>query len=930
MKTFRFDRTTALILAITLMLSFAAGVAPAMAAEAGEEIPLTNPGFDADTDMTGWMHIQSDEQISLETDDVHSPPYALKIENTQNNYPYVCQSVQGLEPGTIYELRAWVKSTVDSGAGVKIEQYTETGVAVGENVVRFSGTNDGWRLCSARFQAMEEVTKVRIFMRSYAVGTALFDDVSLWVHEVPLPYELHTDKVFYYADEETGTASVEGCFWADAESPALTDATVDFSLCNGDTVLVTENNALFTEKTAQFTYPISAMAKKQTAYTIKAVVKSKTSGETIGELTKNVYVFDRPRNIAADGIYRIDGEPFYPVIAYHAAEKSYDVVRGAGFNVVQVATTANAERLGNSLDALWNYGLQGLVCLYPNALPAGHPDNIENTRQLVERFKDHPAVFGWVTMDEPTSSGMTEEMKRWLEASYLAVRGIDSVHPVIITDYTNLEEFTKYCDACIADIYVHTEPVDAVSETLEPFMQSQSHVPVYTMAATFQSRGVFPTSKVIRSSIYRGLAAGATGVGYYSIDDAIRDVETIPLYETAVWTDIVKLNTEELPILLACYGDPSADAYNAGREGTAYKEMLWETWILDGQMYLLAHNRSESTQTITIPLSDAAETNSIGKYVATPVGMTAAGEKTGEGSLELTLHPEEAALYAIDKIEVSVSQDEDLSVEDEKGSLTLTDIILGIIREILENIAVNNFSDTDVSSATGDDEAKVNIHLKGAKFRNENEEQVVKSMTFDVKPVDKNGNTIENDKVKAPITFRLPVDKRAKETKAKLLHNGSPMYGYYDVRTEKGEKYIEVSTTKFGTFSYDLVDAATLKPTWTTGTDAGYYLSGTDKLGLMRFLFHAAVSGTIEESGIKYIKGSNIEEPVESELADGGKGRAATFYGDIVDIPQTTTGTYYAMAYVVVDGETYWSDALPCSPNFTKYFSNLNKIGGVE
>ena len=45
------------------------------------------------------------------------------------------------------------------------------------------------------------------------------------------------------------------------------------------------------------------------------------------------------------------------------------------------------------------------------------------------------------------------------------------------------------------------------------------------------------------------------------------------------------------------------------------------------------------------------------------------------------------------------------------------------------------------------------------------------------------------------------------------------------------------------------------------------------------------------------------------------------FYGDVNGIPEGTTGSYLAMAYVKTVDSTYWSDVLACTPNFTKLFT---------
>lgn len=108
---------------------------------------------------------------------------------------------------------------------------------------------------------------------------------------------------------------------------------------------------------------------------------------------------------------------------------------------------------------------------------------------------------------------------------------------------------------------------------------------------------------------------------------------------------------------------------------------------------------------------------------------------------------------------------------------------------------------------------------------------------------------------------------------------------------------------------------------WVAETDAGYYyMDAQTKYGVIRFLFDSGVDASkITESGIKYIKGSNITDYVDGTTAAvaGGTGTASAFYGDITEIPEANADTtYYAVAYVTTTDGTKWSKVVSCKPNF--------------
>ena len=112
---------------------------------------------------------------------------------------------------------------------------------------------------------------------------------------------------------------------------------------------------------------------------------------------------------------------------------------------------------------------------------------------------------------------------------------------------------------------------------------------------------------------------------------------------------------------------------------------------------------------------------------------------------------------------------------------------------------------------------------------------------------------------------------------------------------------------------------------WTTDTDSGYVETDNGKEAVVRFLFDIETTDeqaqNITKTGIKYIKAGSIGEKVENSTFVGEEltGTATTFYGDITNIPEENKDSkYYAVAYVICNGSTYWSLPVECAPDFTK------------
>ncbi len=111
---------------------------------------------------------------------------------------------------------------------------------------------------------------------------------------------------------------------------------------------------------------------------------------------------------------------------------------------------------------------------------------------------------------------------------------------------------------------------------------------------------------------------------------------------------------------------------------------------------------------------------------------------------------------------------------------------------------------------------------------------------------------------------------------------------------------------------------------WTTNTDSGYFETEEGKKAVVRFLFDIETTNEfrekITETGIKFIKSGNIGDKVEDSGFTGENltGSETTFYGDIVNITEeNATMTYFAVAYVICDGEVFWSLPVECGPDFS-------------
>lgn len=198
-----------------------------------------------------------------------------------------------------------------------------------------------------------------------------------------------------------------------------------------------------------------------------------------------------------------------------------------------------------------------------------------------------------------------------------------------------------------------------------------------------------------------------------------------------------------------------------------------------------------------------------------------------------------------------VSDGNNIEVKDKDGeSVSKKDIekVAEAINTVLNNDKVNNFGktadDTGIAAATEASDDKIVDALKAetddiVAKDNVNSTDISKylsislvsanvdvdtnvtvtNMVFDVTPMatitvtGSDGQVtltteITNDEINGTVTFRLPVDKSITAKTAAIYHEGE-FIDNYEIKTDNGNKYIEVTTDSFSNFGYIILDETT-------------------------------------------------------------------------------------------------------------------------
>ncbi|MBE7062362.1 MAG: hypothetical protein E7390_01040 [Ruminococcaceae bacterium] len=591
------------------------------------------------------------------TDDVAKGSQAVRIHNTDPLYsPYLAQTIPVL-PNTEYQLYTQYRSDMvgytDGSLAFKVEYYKDTtdasGYIQGAKTQALSGTEGKWQYMAYNFTTPAECNLVTVLIRLWQCGDVVYDNIGLVHRGNSKMLSIKSSETFVYPDrigEFTVTATPNVMAF-----PELANTTVDFTFKKEDAVLNTVSNVALVNGEATAKFDFDLITELKAPYTITAAVKD-ASGKVLETADCLVYKFARPKYLDAQGNYIGDGSPMKIMSGYRYlpahAEKAYP----AGFNVAQVAVSSTFEGqqsidyVKGQLDALRDKGIKAFVCLYRKSYPAGHPNNIENAKLIVETFKDDPVVFAWGIADE-IFTHMPDPYDS-LRDSYVAIRTIDDNHPVLINEATDRyqRDAALYADILSVDPYPanHDDPTYFPSLRVNLAREAVDYdKPIICILQGIDYMNYWPTGDDTRSMIYQAFFAGATGVGFYQFTEAKKvDGKSVPLTESDIWPYIDAFGRNEKDIMFEGFVFGDLPVFCEARNDT-----VWYTaFAKDGSLYVPVLNRQKTDVTYEIKLSSPSGLQ-IGGFTGEVIGGIAAETFTGNGNFTAKVNGGGATMYKI-------------------------------------------------------------------------------------------------------------------------------------------------------------------------------------------------------------------------------------------------------------------------------------------
>ena len=277
--------------------------------------------------------------------------------------------------------------------------------------------------------------------------------------------------------------------------------------------------------------------------------------------------------------------------------------------------------------------------------------------ERVERFRKHPALLAWHTMDEPGWEKEGDPGERYMPAAYKVIKEHDPDHPVtaVVCHFADAGRFEDSVDVLQADYYP-VPPIPAGNFSGTGFRGIKIYVdawrkasggkkPFWFVAQAFdysllkEDKDIppewrrFPTRRELRTMTYTAVASGARGVLYWSLSRLRNAREGSAVTAADHWERLKSVTLELKQLMPLLTAETPETIQTKDRVVAMVKSDGKDTYII------LANYERKPTETVLdVPgISDATVVGVFGEESA----------RVKNGKLAISLEPIESRVYRV-------------------------------------------------------------------------------------------------------------------------------------------------------------------------------------------------------------------------------------------------------------------------------------------
>lgn len=528
----------------------------------------------------------------------HGAPYVSVVTEGASKYLSIREGYYAARYFNLYK-GAKYRLTSNARCGREgkftLSYFDESGVAIGTKTRVIGDTGGAWTTAVYEFTFQKSAQRVCIFMHS-----GDYDDFTLTLIREP-PRFFNDVQFVYYT--QLVNADIKITPNTEYFGTALSDNVINLEVSDGNTVTYsvagisasTENNISIPITTAMPIYGKD--------YIIK-IDCCNSAGSVLYTFSQDISRFSRPSMLDSNGKIVIDNKPFVPVIGYTTPPSTYQKALELGINVV-ASTTADSsdpDGLFAMLEAAGSAGFKVLAVFYNTYKTATSTVAYQKTVAAVEKIQNHPALFGYMVMDEP---GNEDTMIAELKSTYKLIRSLDRVHPVYLCECMPYayEDIVKCADILCVDPYPTTSGnlityvSDRVNIAKAVVLGRQKTLTAVFRA--FYSSSLYQTANEMRHMAYQALLCGVDGIGWFNIG-AFENQGSI-WDRTTIWDGVSYFAAEEQEDALPAF---CLNEYEICAENTeAGQPVWWKGFEKDGNIHLIVLNNTAAEQSPSVPVT---------------------------------------------------------------------------------------------------------------------------------------------------------------------------------------------------------------------------------------------------------------------------------------------------------------------------------------
>jgi hypothetical protein len=582
---------------------------------------VQNPGFEEVQDGRPVAWYLPSPVYTLDESVARTGRRSLKFDNRDAGVYVMCSQDLPLEPGAIYEAKAYVRTQGiqggDSGATVCLEWQDAAGNYLGGFYLpgRKGDTPDWTEVSGVSVQLPPQAARAHIlcYVRKGMTGTAWWDDVSVRrVHRSPMQAFLAEPRYRGWLLDGQPLRIEARVSLLPAELKGAPDQYALDGVFRAVGAPASMTTVKVPEAAPHSVLRLDLSDLRPGRYEFETRLVDKRTGEVVARDTELVERRTGPLprcHVDEHNRLIVDGQPFFPLGMYWGGldEAELRIYADGPFNCLMPYALPTREQL----DVAQAHGLKVIYSIkdfyYGSQWCPGfirsQADEEPAVRRYVRQFRDHPTLLAWYINDELPLSYLSQLVahRRWVQEE-------DPDHPawVVLFQVDDLASYVHSFDVIGTDPYpIPDRPAAMAADWARRTREAVADArPIWMVPQVF-SKAVYdgpaegrrpPTFEEMRSMAWQCIAEGANGLVFYSWFDLRRD-SAHPFEEQ--WAKVKRVAEEVKrmsPALLSVEPVPALKV-------EASEGVHWTARVLSGTLYLFFVNAAASPAETSVRLA---------------------------------------------------------------------------------------------------------------------------------------------------------------------------------------------------------------------------------------------------------------------------------------------------------------------------------------